>query len=221
MLTVKAYELSTLTGTQVLLLVASETGHVYTFATPKLQPLITKPEGKNLIQACLNAPDNNVPVMNEYQGPPGSHHHHQPQQPQQHSGYQGYSGGQQDGGESPDGSGLVSGGYQYGAPYGSGGGPSAGYPSNSAAAAASYHHQAAAAHYAYNPQYPPGYWPSAVPGNTPTTSANSPPVIASSNASLLSTSSSQPPSLPLLPPQQASSQPGSVYPSLAPGGDVK
>ena len=32
-------------------------GHVYTFATPKLQPLITKPEGKNLIQACLNAPD--------------------------------------------------------------------------------------------------------------------------------------------------------------------
>jgi len=53
----KAYELSTLTGTQVLLLVASETGHVYTFATPKLQPLITKPEGKNLIQACLNAAD--------------------------------------------------------------------------------------------------------------------------------------------------------------------
>jgi len=53
----KAWELATLTGTQVLLLVASETGHVYTFATPKLQPLITKPEGKNLIQACLNAPD--------------------------------------------------------------------------------------------------------------------------------------------------------------------
>jgi hypothetical protein len=53
----KVYELSTLTGTQALLLVASETGHVYTFATPKLQPLITKIEGKNLIQACLNAPD--------------------------------------------------------------------------------------------------------------------------------------------------------------------
>lgn len=57
----KAWELATLTGTQVLLLVASETGHVYTFATPKLQPLITKPEGKNMIQACLNAPDP-VPV---------------------------------------------------------------------------------------------------------------------------------------------------------------
>merc|ERR1712166_1546414 len=54
----KAYELSALTGTQVLLLVASETGHVYTYATEKLQPLIQKPEGKNLIQTCLSAPDN-------------------------------------------------------------------------------------------------------------------------------------------------------------------
>eukprot|EP00026_Physarum_polycephalum_P010549 Phypoly_transcript_10715.p1 GENE.Phypoly_transcript_10715~~Phypoly_transcript_10715.p1 ORF type:complete len:362 (+),score=55.95 Phypoly_transcript_10715:113-1198(+) len=66
----KAYELSTLTGTQVLLLVASETGHVYTFATPKLQPLITKPEGKNLIQSCLNAPEV-APVAPQPQ-------HHQP-----------------------------------------------------------------------------------------------------------------------------------------------
>ncbi|GJC97154.1 SRF-type transcription factor [Colletotrichum higginsianum] len=47
----KAYELSVLTGTQVLLLVVSETGLVYTFTTPKLQPLVTKAEGKNLIQA--------------------------------------------------------------------------------------------------------------------------------------------------------------------------
>jgi len=53
----KSYELATLTGTQVLLLVASETGHVYTFATPRLQPLITEPEGKNLIQTCLNSSD--------------------------------------------------------------------------------------------------------------------------------------------------------------------
>ncbi|KAI8972031.1 hypothetical protein BDF20DRAFT_888114 [Mycotypha africana] len=53
----KAYELSTLTGTQVLLLVVSETGLVYTFTTTKLQPIVTKPEGKNLIQACLNTPD--------------------------------------------------------------------------------------------------------------------------------------------------------------------
>lgn len=49
-----------MTGTQVLLLVVSETGLVYTFTTVKLQPIVTKPEGKNLIQACLNAPDPNV-----------------------------------------------------------------------------------------------------------------------------------------------------------------
>ena len=46
----QSYELSVLTGTQVLLLVVSETGLVYTFTTPKLQPLVTKAEGKNLIQ---------------------------------------------------------------------------------------------------------------------------------------------------------------------------
>lgn len=40
-----------------MLLVVSETGLVYTFTTVKLQPIVTKPEGKNLIQACLNAPD--------------------------------------------------------------------------------------------------------------------------------------------------------------------
>lgn len=56
-LCLKAYELSTLTGTQVLLLVASETGHVYTFATRKLQPMITSETGKALIQTCLNSPD--------------------------------------------------------------------------------------------------------------------------------------------------------------------
>merc|ERR550525_549279 len=53
----KAYELSTLTGTQVMLLVASETGHVYTFATRKLQPMITSEAGKALIQTCLNSPE--------------------------------------------------------------------------------------------------------------------------------------------------------------------
>jgi MADS-box transcription factor len=50
----QAYELSVLTGTQVLLLVVSETGLVYTFTTPKLQPLVTKPEGKNLIQVSIS-----------------------------------------------------------------------------------------------------------------------------------------------------------------------
>eukprot|EP01132_Coremiostelium_polycephalum_P006624 gene6624-8195_t len=79
----KAYELSTLTGTQVLLLVASETGHVYTFATPKLQPLITKQEGKTLIQTCLNTPDTpttpiiKAPDISSY---PSSRESHQPEE---------------------------------------------------------------------------------------------------------------------------------------------
>lgn len=38
-------------------MVASETGHVYTFATPKLQPMITSETGKALIQTCLHQPD--------------------------------------------------------------------------------------------------------------------------------------------------------------------
>jgi hypothetical protein len=37
-----------------MLLVASETGHVYTFATKKLQPMITSEIGKNLIRTCLS-----------------------------------------------------------------------------------------------------------------------------------------------------------------------
>ncbi|CAO3633132.1 unnamed protein product [Mucor fragilis] len=76
----KAYELSTLTGTQVLLLVVSETGLVYTFTTPKLQPLVTKPEGKNLIQSCLNAPD---PI--ESTSSSSMNHHHQQAQQQSRS----------------------------------------------------------------------------------------------------------------------------------------
>lgn len=82
----KAYELSVLTGTQVLLLVVSETGLVYTFTTPKLQPLVTKAEGKNLIQACLNAPephtaDNGVPEADSVESPEEPQHAPLPQQP--------------------------------------------------------------------------------------------------------------------------------------------
>ena len=51
----KAYELSTLTGTDVLLLVASETGHVYTYATEKLKPIFSSDIGRQLIQQCLGA----------------------------------------------------------------------------------------------------------------------------------------------------------------------
>ncbi|KAL7339794.1 hypothetical protein BJY59DRAFT_236353 [Rhodotorula toruloides] len=55
----KAYELATLTGTEVLLLVVSETGIVYTFTTTKFQTLVsanpdgTPSEGQKLIQKCL------------------------------------------------------------------------------------------------------------------------------------------------------------------------
>lgn len=81
----KAYELSVLTGTQVLLLVVSETGLVYTFTTPKLQPLVTKPEGKNLIQACLNAPEEPSAQSNGHDAgiPEDPHMPQQPPQQQQ------------------------------------------------------------------------------------------------------------------------------------------
>ena len=50
-----------------MLLVASETGHVYTFATRKLQPMITSDAGKALIQvrlsACLSADDEECWVL--------------------------------------------------------------------------------------------------------------------------------------------------------------
>lgn len=49
----KAHELSVLTGAQVLLIVASDTNHVYTFVTPKLRPIIGEEEGRNLVQSCL------------------------------------------------------------------------------------------------------------------------------------------------------------------------
>uniref|UniRef100_A0A914HGW1 Serum response factor homolog n=1 Tax=Globodera rostochiensis TaxID=31243 RepID=A0A914HGW1_GLORO len=63
----KANELATLTGTQVMLLVASETGHVYAFATSKLKPMILCEPGKQLIQGCLNAPDvDPLPTKTEF-----------------------------------------------------------------------------------------------------------------------------------------------------------
>jgi len=42
-----------LTGTQVLLLVVSETGHVYHQATDKLLPIINTHKGRDLIEECL------------------------------------------------------------------------------------------------------------------------------------------------------------------------
>ncbi|KAG8849053.1 hypothetical protein FRB96_000953 [Tulasnella sp. 330] len=51
-----AYELSVLTGTELLFLAASETGLVSSFATAKLQPLVTEPKGKDLIKGYLDTP---------------------------------------------------------------------------------------------------------------------------------------------------------------------
>ncbi len=62
----KAHELATLTGTQVLLLVASETGHVYAFATGKLKPLIASERGKEMIQGCLSSADENSVCLAEF-----------------------------------------------------------------------------------------------------------------------------------------------------------
>lgn len=50
----KAYELTRLTRSEILLMVTNESGHVYTFATPRFKPIIAKHE--NLIQQCLSSP---------------------------------------------------------------------------------------------------------------------------------------------------------------------
>jgi hypothetical protein len=42
----KAYELSVLTGTDVMLVIASDSGSIFTFTTPKLKPLIEDPDGR-------------------------------------------------------------------------------------------------------------------------------------------------------------------------------
>lgn len=50
----KAYELSVLTGANVLLLIYSSNGLVYTFATPKLEPVVKEKDGKELVWKCIN-----------------------------------------------------------------------------------------------------------------------------------------------------------------------
>nr|AFJ24717.1 serum response factor [Schmidtea mediterranea] len=57
----KAYELAELTGAEVLLMIASDTNHVYTYGTTKMKPVFESEQGKLLIEACLN---NNLSVKN-------------------------------------------------------------------------------------------------------------------------------------------------------------
>ncbi|VDP90925.1 unnamed protein product [Echinostoma caproni] len=56
----KASELAQLTGAQVLLLIASETKHVYTFATGLLKDIVNLDSGKELIETCLMGPRRNA-----------------------------------------------------------------------------------------------------------------------------------------------------------------
>jgi len=56
----KSHELATLTGSQVMVLVASETGHVYTYSTPKFKPILNSQQGRKLIRTCLSDETRNV-----------------------------------------------------------------------------------------------------------------------------------------------------------------
>ena len=48
-----------LTGAQVMLLIASETGHVYSYATDKLKPIVQGTEGEQLVLSCLKTAQDN------------------------------------------------------------------------------------------------------------------------------------------------------------------
>ena len=50
----------------------SQTGLVYTFTTPKLEAVVKQPEGRNLIQECLNAPDPADLATNQAEAGPSS-----------------------------------------------------------------------------------------------------------------------------------------------------
>ena len=55
----QANELAILTGAEVMLLIASETGHVYSYATDRLKPIIQGSEGEQLVLSCLKQPQEN------------------------------------------------------------------------------------------------------------------------------------------------------------------
>ncbi|PVZ96796.1 hypothetical protein BB558_007274 [Smittium angustum] len=62
----KAYELSKLTGSQILLLIVSESGLVYTFTTTKFQSFVSSDRGKKFIHSCLVDPGNkHMPLSSE------------------------------------------------------------------------------------------------------------------------------------------------------------
>jgi pheromone receptor transcription factor len=50
----KAYELAKLTGCEIFLFMASETGQVYVFSTDKMRQLVTNQESLEFFEQCLN-----------------------------------------------------------------------------------------------------------------------------------------------------------------------
>jgi len=57
----KAQELAVLTGSQALVVIASETNHIYTFSTPGLKPLLTDDKCRSFLLSCLS--QKNDPLM--------------------------------------------------------------------------------------------------------------------------------------------------------------
>lgn len=53
----KSHELVRLTGCELMVFLMSETGQVYAYSSTKLKPLITSKKGIQLIEKCLNEPD--------------------------------------------------------------------------------------------------------------------------------------------------------------------
>ena len=59
----KAFELATLTQSEVLVVVASQNNHVYTFATKKFNPLVESAQGKEMIQSLLEGSHSNDNIL--------------------------------------------------------------------------------------------------------------------------------------------------------------
>lgn len=51
----KARDLASLTGVQILVVIESSGGRVFTYATPKLQDVVQSERGRSLLQECLGS----------------------------------------------------------------------------------------------------------------------------------------------------------------------
>jgi len=56
----KTHELAVLTGSQVLLVIASDTNHIYTFSTGKLRPIVGDDRCRELLVQCLSHDENYI-----------------------------------------------------------------------------------------------------------------------------------------------------------------